>query len=161
MRISKKTKKNQISIMEKKLEAWIPVSDEKTPPSGWIRAIRGSLGMSARQLAEQMNITQSTVHELENREAQKKVTLESLERAADALGCKLVYALVPKGNFNTLDDIIEDRAKKLAKKIVTSAEHSMKLELQGRSKDQLEKRIQEIANDLKSEADPRIWETKK
>ena len=48
---------------------------------------------------------------LERREADGAITLESLERAADALGCDLVYALIPR---RPLEEMLHDQAQKVA-----------------------------------------------
>lgn len=159
MRNSKKSILNQRSIIHQKHKLWLNVTVEKPPPSGWIRAIRKSLGMSSRQLAERMGVTQSTAYALEQREAKSKITLESLEKAANAMECRLVYALVPREPHIFLTDILRERAMQVAKKIVESAEHSMKLEGQGRTKEQIQESIEELANELVNEVDSRIWES--
>src|SRR5262245_27532719 len=66
------------------------------PPRGWVRAIRDALGMSSRQLANRMGQSQPAVTKLERSEASGGARLDSLRRAADALDCDLVYALVPR-----------------------------------------------------------------
>ena len=50
----------------------------------------------------------------------------SLRTAADALGCDLVYALVPKAD--SLEHLVEQRARSEAKKHVMGVEHSMAIE---------------------------------
>ena len=161
MKTNKKATKNQRSIIERKLKFWIKLKDEKTPPIGWVRAVRGALGMSSRQLADLMGVAQSTVYQLENREAEKKVTLESLDRAANAMECKLIYAFVPKGKHESLDEILNERAKEMARKIVYEAEHSMQLEAQGRNKEQIQERISELATELKDKIDSKLWDEEK
>jgi predicted DNA-binding mobile mystery protein A len=64
--------------------------------------------------------------QLEKAEAEDRITLKSLRAAANALGCDLVYALVPKGE--TLGGLVEERARAQAKRQVLSVEHSMALE---------------------------------
>jgi predicted DNA-binding mobile mystery protein A len=66
------------------------------PKKGYINAIRKALYMSSAQLARRMGISQSGVSLLEKRERVSSVTLDTLDRAADALGCELHYELVPK-----------------------------------------------------------------
>jgi predicted DNA-binding mobile mystery protein A len=63
---------------------------------------------------------------LEKAEAEDRITLKSLRAAAHALGCELVYALVPKAN--SLHDLVEERARSQATKHVLGVEHSMALE---------------------------------
>src|SRR6056297_2717580 len=77
------------------------------PPRGWIRAIREALGMTTSQLAARLGVVQSRVPALEQAEAKKTVTLASLEKAANAMDCRLVYALVPR---KPLEELVEERA---------------------------------------------------
>jgi predicted DNA-binding mobile mystery protein A len=95
------------------------------PPRGWIRAIRDALGMTTSQLAKRMGVTQPRISELERAEAGGNVGLQSLERAAQAMGCRLVYALVP---LAPLSQTIQERAERLADRDVSAVEQSMKLE---------------------------------
>jgi len=52
--------------------------------------------MTTRQYAAQLGVSQPAVVGLEKSEVEETITLQSLRRAADALDCRLVYALVPK-----------------------------------------------------------------
>jgi len=97
------------------------------PRGGWVRAIREALGMSAQQLGARVRVARQTVENLERSEAQGKITLESLNKLAGALGCRVVYALVPE---KPLAEIQHDRAREIAEGLVKSASHSMSLEAQ-------------------------------
>lgn len=99
------------------------------PRSGWVRAIREALGMSQGQLAERMKISRQSLQDLEKSEAERRITLDSLDRAARAMGCRVVYSLVPESG--TLDDLLERRANQVADALLRSPDHSMKLEAQG------------------------------
>ena len=68
----------------------------RPPARGWVRAVRDALGMTAEQLGERMGITQPSVNRLELSEAAGTIQLNTLRRAAEALGCEVVYALVPR-----------------------------------------------------------------
>ena len=98
------------------------------PPRGWIRAIRDGLGMTTAQLARRMGVTQPRISELERSEASGHITIQSLERAAEAMGCQLVYALAP---IKPLTDTIQARAMALAERQLASIEQTMRLENQG------------------------------
>ena len=54
------------------------------PRTGWIRAIREALGMSATQLARRMGVAQPTLTKLEQSEAADRIQLDSLRRVAAA-----------------------------------------------------------------------------
>lgn len=81
------------------------------PQSGWLRAVRDALGMTAAQLGARLGITPTSVFEMERREADGTITLKTLEKAAQALGCTLVYALVPA---ESLDATVRKQARKVA-----------------------------------------------
>ena len=98
------------------------------PPRGWIRAIREAIGMTTGQLAKRLGVHQPRVVELEHGEAAGNITVKSLERAAQALGCRLVYAFVPE---EPLADTIRKRASVIAEQQLDSVEQSMRLEAQG------------------------------
>src|SRR5215217_7999866 len=85
------------SALDRRLADWrrLPAREAR-PHGGWVRAIRDALGMSAADLAERMGVTQSTVARLESSERDGRIQLDTLQRAADALDCDLVYALVPR-----------------------------------------------------------------
>src|ERR1035437_8639067 len=72
----------------------------RTPPrSGWIRAIRGALGMSQAVLAERLGVSAAAVNKLEHAEVHGGITTAKLAEVAAALDCTLVYALVPRSKL--------------------------------------------------------------
>ena len=98
------------------------------PPDGGINAVRGILGMSAAQLASRLGVTRAALYQLEDREASGSVTLKQLDKAADALDCDLVYAIVPRGS---LEQSIRERSRKKAEEKLRQANLSMGLEAEG------------------------------
>lgn len=74
----------------------LPPSLHATPVGGWVRAIREAQGMSRRVLAERMRVSESRVAEIETGEATGRLTVNALVRAASALDCRLLVALVPR-----------------------------------------------------------------
>ena len=102
------------------------------PPRGWIKAIREALGMTTKQLAQRLGVVQSRVVAIEKAETSGSITLDSLERAAQALDCRLVYMLVPR---RPLQNLVEQRAKALAKNRLAvvkqiATEHGADLQLE-------------------------------
>jgi predicted DNA-binding mobile mystery protein A len=123
------------------------------PSTGWIKALRQSLGLTAASFGRRLKITQQSATELESSERAGTISLASLRRAADALDADLVYAVVPRKN---LRDTIATRAHQLAKERIAPIAHSMNLEAQGLSHKELEEQIEELARDL--ERRPReLW----
>ncbi|GLQ93768.1 mobile mystery protein A [Dyella acidisoli] len=97
------------------------------PNQGWIRAIRQALGMTAEQLGHRMGITQATLSGLEASEINGAIRLATLRKAAEAMNCTLVYALVPN---TSLEDIVQGQARKVAAEQLKPVEHTMLLENQ-------------------------------
>ena len=124
------------------------------PPSGWIKAIREALGMSAAHLAKRLDLVPSTVLRLENSEADDTITLASLRRVAEALNCELQYALVPK---QTIAQTIETQANKIARERMAVLAHTMALEAQSTSKETLNTQEQEMAESLLKGSKRELW----
>ena len=127
------------------------------PPKGWVRAVRNALGMTTQQLAHRIGVSQSRIPELEQAEVRGKITLNSLERAAEALGCRVVYALVPE---KPLADIVHARAELIADRQLAHVEQTMKLEDQsvtdtGVRQDQRRRLIEKLLN-----RPSRLWDDK-
>ena len=127
------------------------------PPRGWVKAIREALGMTTRQLAQRIGVVQSRAVDIEKAEITGSITLESLERAARALDCELVYALVPR---KPLETVIEERAANLAKSRVNAVRHSMALENQSLDEAEEREQIRRLAKQLADESGSKIWENK-
>ena len=100
------------------------------PNAGWVRAIRNALGMSAEQLASRMNVSTTSVRSMEANERTGRVQLATLQRAADALDCDLVYALVPR---QSLDRKVEEQAINRVSPALSRLERTMLLEDQSPS----------------------------
>jgi transcriptional regulator with XRE-family HTH domain len=82
------------------------------PPEGWLRAMRLAVGVPAQQIADQMGFTPRMVFQTERAEQRRNISLERLERMARAVGCDLVYGLVP------WERSLEDRAMELVEQEV-------------------------------------------
>jgi predicted DNA-binding mobile mystery protein A len=124
--------------LDERLKALKPEDRFQPPPKGWIRAIRNAFGMSGSQLASRLNVRPQTVDAMEKSEANSSVQLNTLMRAANALDCTLVYALVPN---TTLEDTVKRRARKIAIRDLQRVDHTMKLEAQETSDADMETRI--------------------
>jgi predicted DNA-binding mobile mystery protein A len=125
-------RKLRIEQLERALQPFLAVRDLPRPQRGWVRAIREASGLTVRGLAKQLyktsQVTPSRVAQLEKSEAEYHITLGSLRDAADALGCQLVYALVPKSG--NIQELLEQDARAKAAENVRAVEHTMALENQ-------------------------------
>jgi predicted DNA-binding mobile mystery protein A len=121
---------NQVSVRSRELldshfDEWQPLRALARPPRGWVRAIREALGMSAAVLAGRLGTTAGAVTRLEQSEAADRIRLDTLRRAADALGCDLVYLLVPR---RPLTATVQERARDVAREQAAAIEQTMRLE---------------------------------
>jgi predicted DNA-binding mobile mystery protein A len=114
-----------IRHLDQRFAALRPLAKSQRPPKGWIRAVRNALGMTTAQFARRLKIAQPSVVELERSEAGNSITLRTLERAAEALGCRVVYALIPA---QPLAETVRERAQRVADKKMAAVEHTMRLE---------------------------------
>ena len=121
------------------------VLTENTPKTGWINQIRSALGMSEEALAKRLEIKRASIQEIERNERSGKVTLQTLRRAARALDAELVYAIIPR---RPISETIAARARALALERLAPISHSMAMEDQALSNKQLERRLDDLANDL-------------
>lgn len=126
------------------------------PPTGWIKAIRNALGMSAQQLGNKLSMTRQGVQDLENREKEGTVTLKSLREAARAMDLHLVYGFVPVDG--SLEELIGRKAREMAEQIVGRTNATMKLEDQENSQQRIEKAIEERTIALKNEMPKSLWD---
>jgi predicted DNA-binding mobile mystery protein A len=117
--------KDAIRHLDQRFAALRPFAKSQRPPKGWLRAIRDALGMTTTQFARRLSVSQPRVIALEKSEVSGSVTLDSLQRAAEALGCRFVYALVPE---RPLAETVEKRAELVANRQLASVQHSMSLE---------------------------------
>lgn len=140
------------------LNRWREADLPRRPPSGWIKAIREGLGMAATHLAERLGVTTSTVTRLEGSEADDTISLASLRRAAEALGCELHYALVPR---QSLEQTVEARANALARQRMAAISHSMALEAQSTSPEVAEAQTRALAESLLKGSRRALWKQPK
>ena len=139
-----------------KLLSFAILSRIAIPPSGWIKAIRNTIGMSMQQLANKLSISKQAVLDIEKREADGSITIKSLRELGRVLDMELVYGFVPKDG--SLEAMIEKKANELATKIVLRTSNTMKLEDQGNSKERIKKAIIERTEEIKNEMPKILWD---
>ena len=136
------------------LSRWRAADLPPRPPAGWLKTIREALGMTATHQAKTLGVTTSTVTRLETSEADDTISLATLRRAAEALGCELQYALVPK---QSLADTLEARATSLARQQMAAISHSMALEAQATSSETVEAQTRALADSLLKGSRRALW----
>jgi transcriptional regulator with XRE-family HTH domain len=98
--------------MRKKLDAEMRhfrmAARAKEPTSGLLRAVRQVLDVPIAEVVGRTGISRSVVLELEVSEMKGSISVRSMARMAEALGCKVVYGIVPKGG-KTMERLAEER----------------------------------------------------
>lgn len=125
-----------------------------TPGVGYIREIRNAISMSSYQLAQRMGVSQSTAMKLEESERNSTITLRSLERAAEAMGCRLVYAFVPE---TSLEALVKTQAQSRAKELANRVFQTMALEAQSTETNSQDEIVRQLAEDLLSRNKRDLW----
>jgi len=132
----------------------LAINPSVKPQSGWVRAIRQSLGMNTEQLGKRMGVSQPRVTVLEHSEAAGAINLKTLQRAADALNCTLVYALVPN---EPLEQMVQKQARQVAAEHLDAAERTMALEGQQASAEARREQLAETADTLVKTGSRVLW----
>lgn len=145
-----------IEQLDKKLSKFTKIESDILPEVGWIKSIRSALNISLVQFAKMLKKSSPTVKELEEREANKNITLKKLAEIGEALNLRLVYGFVP--NDGSLEKMLEKRAYKIAEEIVMRTSHTMKLEDQENSEERLKKAIKDRSEKIKNELPKYLWD---
>ena len=139
--------------LDKRFARIRPLSTEAIRPlRGWIRAIREALGMTAEQLGTRLGVKQPSVVALEQSEVKGTIELATLRRVAEALDCKLVYALVPN---KPLEQTVRERARLFARRRFEPIGHSMALEDQKVQRKETDALIDEVVRETNPH---RFWD---
>lgn len=139
--------------LDERLAPMKPVERFRAPPKGWVRAIRDALGMSGVQFARRLGVQPPSVAALEVSEESGSIQLKTLRRAAEALDCTLVYALVPN---DSLEGVVQARARRIALRDLGRVAHTMKLEAQETPDGVTDERIDAYIRDNVKERD--LWD---
>lgn len=148
--VSRRNYQKQIDSVPKEIHAL------KIPKEGWLVACRKSLGMSGAELARKIGVSRSNIAQAESNELSGAATIATLNSFAEAMGCKLVYAIVPlKGQ--TTDQLIFAQAMKKARAIAGKTHEHMELEGQALFETALEFQIEQLAKRIQLEMPADFW----
>lgn len=126
------------------------------PATGWVKAIREGLGMTQAQLGKRIHIRFQNVQKIETSEEKKTITLQTLEKVARGLNCKVFYILIPE---KTLEETVEKQIQKKAEEIINSVSHSMILEDQKINPKEMQIQLESIIEDIKKRTNiSMIWD---
>lgn len=129
----------------------------RRPPEGWLRTARKALGMSGAQLAKRMGVTRARVAQAEHAELSGGATLKSMQAAAEAMGCRFVYAVAPA---KRIDDLIMAQARKKALALVGTTSTHMALESQVLPNDKIAEEVERLTRELAQQIPSDFWSDK-
>ncbi len=125
------------------------------PSRGWVKAIREALGMTTAQLGRRIGVSQPRAVAIEQAERANTITLGTLQRAAHALDCELVYALVPR---KPLEEMAGERALALAGQRLAHTRHNMALEDQAVEVSDEQEQLKGLARQLLVKPGSALWD---
>ena len=146
----------RIQQLEDTVQPFRKVLDVAPPVGGWVRAIREAIGMTNVQLAKRLGRkAPQTIEDMQKYEAIGTIKLDTLRELAEAMSCRLVYAVVPA---KPLDELRKDRAEEVARKTLKRASHSMKLEAQDVGSKEEQRALERQVEKLLAGNPKRLWE---
>jgi len=148
----KKLRRRQLAQTLERLD---PFRAVERPPKGWLKAIREELGMTMQQAADRLGVTKSMISKYEKAEVEGTITLATLRRAAGALSSELVYAAVSK---EPIEEILGRRAHAVARRRIDAVHRSMVLEDQAISREERQRQIADLAEDLLEKRPRTLWD---
>lgn len=141
--------------LDKTLSGYATAKQTPTPVKGWVRAIREALGMSGKQLASRLQVSQPRIPRLEQDELTGAVSLKTMRQAAEAMDCIFVYAIIPR---TSLEETVREQARKVATLRIQRAAHSMLLEAQSLSVTEQRLSLEAAVEELVREMPKELWE---
>lgn len=144
----KKLKIRQLSNAIKKKKP-IPTSEL----GRFLKNIRETIGMTQKQMAKILKVNQSVISRIE--EKIESCTLKTILKVARSMGCELMGIITIKGS---LEDMIRERAEKVAKKIMSRTYANMALEKQSPDNDAYKFQLNNKIEELSSNPGPILWE---
>ena len=125
------------------------------PLGGWIAMFQEAIGMSAPALADRLDVSRNSVYSSIQNEQAGSISLNQLDKMAEAMGGKLVYAIVPREG--PVKEIIMTQARKKAKRVIQRTRAHMALEEQTEGLRSQEEMIEELASEMVREMPKDFW----
>jgi transcriptional regulator with XRE-family HTH domain len=94
--------------LDREMRPFREAAKEENPTRPLLRAVRQALGIPVAEIAEELEVRPSVVFALEESERKGTISTRSLRLVAEAMGCKVVYGIVPEGG-KTLRELAEER----------------------------------------------------
>jgi len=125
------------------------------PIGGWIATFQEATGMTAPALANRLGVTRNNVYGSIRNEQAGTISLNRLDKMAEAMGGRLVYAIVPREGL--VEEIVMTQARKRARRIIQRTRTHMALEEQTEGLRSQEEMIEELAREIAGEMPGNFW----
>ncbi|MBZ2189029.1 mobile mystery protein A [Alcanivorax sp. JB21] len=125
------------------------------PKAGWIHTLRTALGMTGPQLGARLGVKKARISQMESMEAEGRITVQQLRKAAHAMGCDLVIAFRPRAPVETM---IADQARRKASQLVAETDLHMRLEQQGLDEIHLKKELERLTDEFIRDMPRDLWD---
>jgi predicted DNA-binding mobile mystery protein A len=112
--------------------------------------------MSLRQLGERLHITPQGVRDLEKREKEGAITINTLKEVGRVLDMDLVYGFISR--HNSLEDMIQERAREIAEEAVFSLGQPVQLVSSRKTENDIKKAIQHKTYEIASKMPSNLWD---
>ena len=133
-----------------------PAKDILVPKAGWLATVRKALGMSGAELGRRIGLQRGRISQAEKAERNGGVTLKTMEKMAEGLGCRFVYMIIPEEG--ELESVIKAQALRKAKLTVERAAAHMALEQQSIGYEKNLNEIEKLADELARSQPPGFWD---
>ena len=125
------------------------------PVGGWIVTFQEAIGIGASALAKRLGVSRNSVYSSIQNERAGTISLNQLEKMAEAMGGKLAYAIIPREG--PVKEIVMAQARKKARRIVQRTRTHMALEGQTEDVLSLEEMIEELASEIAWDMPRDFW----
>ena len=139
-----------LRALSRKMGNLAQLRDTQPPKQGWISAVRQALGMTAKQLAERVGLSQPRIAKMELNENNLKIS--TMKKIAEGLDCDFVYGFVPK---SSLQETINRQARKKAEAILLNVNTNMALDDQLADDPNI---LTDVADEMIAKNIKRIWD---
>ena len=154
MNIKAKARKQYQAIIDR--AAASQLQQVELPKEGWIASARKALGLSAAQLARALGKSRANIVAVERSEQDGRANLRTIKTMAEAMGCKLVYAIIPASG--SVEGIIEQQARKKAEALVNQANIHMALERQSLGNKAVEDEVIRVTREIMEKSPFDLWD---
>ena len=152
MSVKETARKQYVRIVDRTAQQLEPL---KKPSEGWLSVLRKALGMSGAEVAARMGVSRAAVYQAERNEREGAITINQMQKLAEAMGGRFVYAIVPEGS---VEDTIRAQALSKAEARIRRASAHMALEKQSLPSAQTQQRIEDLADELVRDMPSDFWE---